>query len=417
MTFPLLLAVCLLMPWYVIRGSIGPIPVTLLEVSIVALVVIWMLEHRLGGQEIRWPDRTWLILMGLFGLTSSLSILIAPDIRAALGIYKAYIIEPMAVFIIAVDQIQTASRARGVLIATLAAGASVGILTVTQTVFGWPNVAPAELLQGRASAMYNSANAVGLFLGPIIVVLSAASGWLLYRRRYLWGILAATTAAALLVCVALTKSDGALAGLLVACVVMGGAVITRRLRIPFVVTLGLLVLSVTLYVFGTVGFIWFYNQPPEVLNPYARPNFTTMTIRQCVWQGTVGALNASPILGLGLGSFAVNYLPHATCDAEPLTYPHNLILNFWVETGLLGLLSMLGLITLLLFWSTKLLYASDLWVAAGVAGYGVVSYWLVHGLVDVPYFKNDLSAAWWLVLAGCQIAVNLMLQQQKTSRA
>ena len=29
----------------------------------------------------------------------------------------------------------------------------------------------------------------------------------------------------------------------------------------------------------------------------------------------------------------------------------------------------------------------------------VLIYWLVHGFFDVPYFKNDLSMLFWIVLA------------------
>jgi hypothetical protein len=39
---------------------------------------------------------------------------------------------------------------------------------------------------------------------------------------------------------------------------------------------------------------------------------------------------------------------------------------------------------------------------------------LIHGLVDVPYFKNDLSVL-WMLLVGLTILTPLVLSQQKRS--
>jgi len=38
---------------------------------------------------------------------------------------------------------------------------------------------------------------------------------------------------------------------------------------------------------------------------------------------------------------------------------------------------------------------------------------LVHGLVDVPYFKNDLSILFWLIIGSSIVALNLPLTKNK----
>jgi O-antigen ligase len=82
---------------------------------------------------------------------------------------------------------------------------------------------------------------------------------------------------------------------------------------------------------------------------------------------------------------------------EPLIYPHNIFLNFWSEIGLLGMLAFAGLYGLAVrtAWG---IYKRDKFLGIALL-VGLVVY-LVHGLVDVPYFKNDLAFLWWIYLAA-----------------
>ena len=85
---------------------------------------------------------------------------------------------------------------------------------------------------------------------------------------------------------------------------------------------------------------------------------------------------------------------------EIYLYPHNIFLNFWSETGLFGLFVFI-LLMLTVVWryrkvrnpENKALYLVILAVFATI--------W-VHGLVDVPYFKNDLSVLFWF-FAGLSV--------------
>jgi O-antigen ligase len=105
-------------------------------------------------------------------------------------------------------------------------------------------------------------------------------------------------------------------------------------------------------------------------------------------------------------------LPYFTHLHTPASfiYPHNIVLNFWVETGLLGLLSMAWII------GTALAVGWSGWhrAAAGWRPYelGVLLAMVAvvsHGMVDVPYFKNDLSLEFWALIgilwAGRPVAV------------
>jgi len=122
--------------------------------------------------------------------------------------------------------------------------------------------------------------------------------------------------------------------------------------------------------------------------------------RLILWQTTQNYLFSSPthfFLGAGLRRFYSDVQkPLANVVMEPLIYPHNIILNFWSETGLFGLLSFLFIYITLLWQSFALYRKNKLWGAVMLATWLA---FLVHGLVDVPYFKNDLSFLFWIFCA------------------
>jgi O-antigen ligase len=86
-----------------------------------------------------------------------------------------------------------------------------------------------------------------------------------------------------------------------------------------------------------------------------------------------------------------------------LIYPHNILLNFWTETGLLGLGA---LVWLAIEWMRRTAASLSLRgrrrvYYLGLAAASVTI--LVHGLIDVPFFKNDLAIL-TLALLGIQAA-------------
>lgn len=96
---------------------------------------------------------------------------------------------------------------------------------------------------------------------------------------------------------------------------------------------------------------------------------------------------------------------------EIFLYPHNIFLNFWVELGLAGMLLFIWIIFRVFYLSIKILLSPLL--SKGVVGGGFTEenrYLLlgamsamfvlvIHGIVDVPYFKNDLAIIFWVIVA------------------
>ena len=83
-------------------------------------------------------------------------------------------------------------------------------------------------------------------------------------------------------------------------------------------------------------------------------------------------------------------------NIDRFTYPHNIVLNSWSETGLLGVVAF-GWIIVVGFMRTWRGWRSapTEWKAIHLGVLLALVYVVVHGLVDVPYWKNDLSLEFW----------------------
>jgi O-antigen ligase len=106
-----------------------------------------------------------------------------------------------------------------------------------------------------------------------------------------------------------------------------------------------------------------------------------------------------PIFGSGLAGFASAINPYRNGYAEQQIYPHNILLNFWSETGILGVVAFAWLMIQTFVSTLKgWLHGSPAWrpYQLGVLLFLVAV--LAHGLVDVPFFKNDLSLQFWAFL-------------------
>jgi O-antigen ligase len=130
-------------------------------------------------------------------------------------------------------------------------------------------------------------------------------------------------------------------------------------------------------------------------------------VRTQVWASTINLLRERPITGAGLDQFLYLYrsryiLPDAWREPD-LSHPHNIVLDYWVSLGILGLAILVALQAG--FWCTALaawrrLWAADpLLAAVSVGLMGSMVNFLAHGLVDNSYFVVDLAFVFCLSLA------------------
>lgn len=394
------------LPFYIVKTTIFRIPVTLLEILVLVTFGVWVtniFKERAFGQLKRcfnWPIVALLLMFLFAGL---LSVFVSSDRIAALGVFKAYIIEPILFFVVVIDTVYEKKQKDGIFYSLVTSGIFVSLIALSQKITGTNVYAPHEILQGRVTGVFNSANSLSLFLGPIICLVFAKVFFMVKKsrqekvgldihRQIFW---LSVVLVLYLIVIYLTQSLGGMLGIIVAVTVMLG-IQSSKFKIQNWEKKDVFFGVVWYFVVQLVFFMFVSNWTPKLEErPLTRVYDNTFTIRLCLWEGTTNMLRDNFVLGAGLSSFPQKYEGYVTCDPELLQYPHNLILNFWSEMGIFGLISFLGLIIVYLNNSLK---GNNL-TGWQVGLLGILIYYLVHGLVDVPYFKNDLSMMWLLFLA------------------
>lgn len=375
------------MPLYVVRWHVGPLPTTLLEVLILATCVAYV--ARLRQERRLWLRRTPLdVPIALLLIAGLISIVVAFSPVAAAGIYRAYFLEAIAVFYIAVDVLDDARDVRGLLVA---AGVASALFAIGQLVTFFVQFESGRLiLTAPPTFVYTSSNSVALFLEP---PLTFAAAFFLFpsRPQERWWALAF-----LLFLVpggAATLSRGMYLAFVVLAIV--AVVIARDARIKLAVTAIAAAAAITL-----------------VLIPVVRERFTSVGIsflqRLVIYEEAMTVLVQRPIFGAGLASYAQATAALRSQHQWPSIYPHNIWLAFWSETGLLGLLSFAATYVILFVKGWRALMRSSGFARPLLYGaVGTLIVYFVHGLVDTPYWKNDLAVEFWLVAALTLIGIRL----------
>ena len=127
----------------------------------------------------------------------------------------------------------------------------------------------------------------------------------------------------------------------------------------------------------------------------------TLVGRSHLWDAALQMLRDHPIFGAGLSGFATAIAPYWNAvHPDRFTYPHNIVLNFWTETGLLGVAGFAAILGAGFGRAWRGWRRSDVyWRAVHLGVLLALVAVVVHGLVDVPYFKNDLSLEFWALLS------------------
>ena len=139
----------------------------------------------------------------------------------------------------------------------------------------------------------------------------------------------------------------------------------------------------------------------------------TTFFRLQLWQSSWAMVRDHPLLGVGLDNFLYAYRSHyvlpTAWEEFNLSHPHNLVFDFWLRLGVLGLV--VGFWLLVSFgrrgWRLyrRLGEGAERALILGMMGGGV--YMVAHGLVDHVFFLVDLAFAFMLMTASIQ-AVDAM---------
>src|SRR5215471_13998744 len=155
-----------LAPAYVVRWHVGFYPTTLLEAAILATVAAFAVESVRARTVPNWRSPLTLpaVLLLVAGL---LSIAVAPSRVAALGIYRAYFVEPVLYALVLATVVKRPWHACLVL-AGFWVGATVLALADSAVVLSGLATHTFNPRTEPPAAIYESGNAVALFLVPLV---------------------------------------------------------------------------------------------------------------------------------------------------------------------------------------------------------------------------------------------------------
>lgn len=394
---PLALALfTFLLPVYQVRFSVFGFPTTALEVMFLALLAVWVVRRFLVSQKRpSWPWRTTTAVLLIAGL---LAVVVSPDRWAGLGLYRAYLLEPIIFFSLVVDTIRSERSQRLVLIAMSATTAVLGLAALLQFLHLVPGVEPyVSQIPARATAVFSFPTAVGKYVGPLCAFFLAllvvrkqrtdSSDALQIQADRGMRLLAFGTVLLGIAALVFSISRGALIGVAAAAVTVGFFSRFRKwIWIAFM--LGAVLVAVM-------------PATRTMVSNVIRGSDVSTDVRLVMWEGTFRLIKDRPLFGAGLAGFPLLYPQYKEAShTEFFPNPDNLILTLWVELGLLG---MLAFFAVLIQFIRRILPAlrmpADPSRPLAVALLAMLVAFFVHGFLDTPYFKNDLAMLFW-VFAG-----------------
>ncbi len=409
----------IVLPLYVVRFNIGPLPTTLLEIFVLLSFIGWLIirfkEYSLTSlrnntflRRWMWPIIAWLV-------ATLIAVFIAPDKWAALGHWRAFMFEPILIFVMLGDlipppplRVGTSLNKGGDLKPPLLKGEAkgellygiatvcilLGLYSIFQYFTGWGIPSPWDVLPGRrATGIFGFPNGLSLFMAPFGIVCFIE--WL----RKIWDgetmasrIFFLSAAALAAVAEILAQSMGGLLALGIG-FILALLINKHTRRVGLVMTiLGVIAAGIVGYkILGTQ--LRSTNLDDSLL---LNKRWSSM-VRTVIWQESWQVIKAHPLTGTGLRSYQTAIIPfHKATWMEIFPHPHNIVLMLWIETGLLGLLAF---VLLCATWVMAVKKNKNwIWIVPLV----VI---LAHGMVDMPYFKNDLALQFWILAALASLAV------------
>lgn len=409
-------AILFLLPLYTVKLSIFKMPVTLLDAMIIISFIVFFFDYkiyRLSYLKKVFDNVKFKILLGVIVLAVAISVFVAPDLKTALGIWKSYFIEAIVFYIMFVNVVRKKRQIESIVLFLGLSALSLSIYAIVQhfTKFGIPSPYGYED-PSRVTSVFPYPVALVLYLGPIIgIYLGLLSGKIAGKLKEFipfWFVLLVLVSSIL--AAYWTYSRGFLIALLIAVLAVSYfAWDNKKLKWGVVA----IVLLVSILIFTIPGL------SERFVSVFTGDDNST-NVRLVMWQGTWRLIKAHPIFGAGLSGFPSLYDQYREArHIELLKYPHNIILNFWVELGIIGLASFIWLFVLvfkLIFEKLKkvrekIIEQDYKFLLLGLLAAFIMI--IVHGMIDVPYFKNDLAVMFWGIIGLLVVIGADTLQSEK----
>lgn len=385
-----ILACLAILPSYLLKLSIFGIPTTVLELSIYAAFIgsfcsllVFKSNTTLTPSLIRRGTGRFFWPIIAFTSITLLSAFFSNHLKITLGGWKAWVFDPLLIFILIIKFFRPPDIWK--IISSLTVSSAIISAYGLFEYFFYPQ----QLGDGRLDSVFDPANYHAMLVGPIIVL---AIGFIFNQQtsrtwKFALGVFSAINIFALVFTFSYGGYLAVLGGL-----VLYGFLILNRAQKKKIIFGALIIFAI---------FIILASPTKKFQDLFEFQERSSGHARLEIWQTSWLIFKEHPILGVGMNDFEYHYRENLPRVAFPplewlVAQPHSLYLALLTQTGLLSFLTFLWLI---IKFIKSTLQPSNQILTTYYLLLASMSVILIHGLVDTPYFKNDLSVFFWVLIA------------------
>ncbi len=393
-----LLFAFLLLPFAQVKVSLWGLPLYLPEIAILvaSFFFFWrFFTHSQSEDQHALPDRWILFGSGLFFAGASLSFMVNPTSLTGLGMVKSWFFFPLLGAGLLFFEAQNREKRRWFVLAWFTALVVTALGSLLFVIFG------ALTYDARLSGMYASPNFLAVFLAPGVFlmfdILFSREGNERLSPFFRGAIISGGLC--LIASIYYTRSYGVWVALLLALLfffmVEWRFFAVRRGRM---LLFGILLIAISSFFFFDSG-----SEKWQALTSLEERS--SLSSRFMIWRVAERAVQEHWLFGIGPGRFQAVYLDYQRFFPPYLEWavpePHNVYVAVPLSTGMIGLLGFFVLIFRFLFLGWRLLVQAEEKEKrlSALVFLSLMVLFLLYGLVDTPYFKNDLALSFWFLVA------------------
>lgn len=360
-----------LLPAYLIKIDFF-IPTNLLEVLIIIFLVISFLDKKnwLKIKTFSKKNRKYLISFLILIISLAVSSLIHENTLKGLGIVKSWFVLPFLFAMMAFIVLKKEKK-KNIFITLYYSSSILAVLGLIYIVLG------RLTYDGRLETIFNSPNYLAMYLIPGFI-----AGLFLAKKNF-W--LKSLPLGIILVSLFFTQSYLAWISLgVVICILIGGLRMSYKTVLAGVLAIGIV-------------FIFMAFRLEKMKDIISFNERSSVASRVIIWQSAGKILSENWTFGIGPSNFQEKYLDNQKYYPPYLEWavphPHSTYLAFWLGGGLVAIASF---VVLLFWWLKEFFIKNKKETIIGIVSLGIIIYFLLHGVADTTYFKNDISVIFWL---------------------
>lgn len=380
-----------------------------LYTSIAVLILFGLfLINTMVDKEAKFASKAIDVFLFIFMITVILAQVLSVYPALSLRFFAMYFTNFVLVFLLA-SSIKTKEQLADVIEIILIGAVLFGLYGVYQAIKGVPVLAYEvdttlnEGMPGRIFSSFDNANnlaqVIVMLLPLFVAVIMNAKGW---QKRLLFGV----GAIPLFISLGLTLSRSGWIGLAVAVLVF--IFLVKRSLIPLFIILGIL----------AIPFLpdFIVKRLATITNLQDTSTSYRFDIFKTMWP----VVKDHWYTGLGLGTDAVKVMTiardYAVYTKAVPPHFHNLFMEIWIETGIVGILSFLGFIGRLVKKSLRAIFnkAADPYcqnvLKAGLSGLMGI---LVIGIAEYVWYYPRVMLVFWMLIGIILAALKLSANQEK----